>query len=131
MKNQISVLLILLHIACLAILTRAQATKTKTPIETCNVPYLTTMMSAGEIKATLTAVFRGNKVDWGIKDANIIIEKYIPLIEHDVQFVRVSQIHFYHSFHDFTCAPLHSKTSGSYFLTKQLLTNLQHIPSGL
>jgi ATP phosphoribosyltransferase len=125
MKNQIS---ILLHIACLAILTRAQATETKTPIETCNVPYLT--MSAGEIKATLTAVFQG-KVDRGIQGANIIIEKYIPLIEHDVQFVRVSQIHFYHSFHDFTCAPLHSKTSGSYFLTKQLLTNLQHIPSGL
>jgi ATP phosphoribosyltransferase len=97
MKNQIS---ILLHIACLAILTRAQATETKTPIETCNVPYLT--MSAGEIKATLTAVFQG-KVDRGIQGANIIIEKYIPLIEHDVQFVRVSQIiDFYHSFHDFT-----------------------------
>jgi hypothetical protein len=59
-------------------------------------------MSAGEIKATLTAVFQG-KVDRGIQGANIIIEKYIPLIEHDVQFVRVSQIiDFYHSFHDVT-----------------------------
>jgi hypothetical protein len=63
MKNQIS---ILLHIACLAILTRAQATKTKTPIETCNVPYLTTMMSAGEIKATLTAVFQGKVLNRAI-----------------------------------------------------------------
>ena len=118
MKNLISVLL---HIACLGTLTRAQA-----PIETCNVPYKT--MSADEIKATLTNVFQG-KVDRGIKDANIMIEKYIPLIEHDVQFVRVSLIHFCHSScHYLTCAT----RSGSYFLTtKQLLNNLQHISSGL
>ena len=56
----------------------------------CNVPYLT--MSAAEVQLTLFTVFQG-KVNMGFNDASMIVDKYIPLIEHDVQFVRVSQIH--------------------------------------
>jgi hypothetical protein len=69
----------------------------------CNVPYLT--MSAAEIQLTLSTVFQG-KVAMGIEDAIIMVQKYIPLIEHDVQFVRVSQIQFCLSLSSCSCTIL-------------------------
>ncbi len=69
----------------------------------CNVPYLT--MSAAEIQLTLSTVFQG-KVAMGIQEAIIMVQKYIPLIEHDVQFVRVSQIQFCLSLSSCSCSIL-------------------------
>ena len=54
----------------------------------CNVPYL--MMDSETIAATLTATFSFKVSQSNVQDANQILDNYIPMIEHDVQFMKVS-----------------------------------------
>ena len=56
----------------------------------CNVPYMT--MTSEEITATLIQVFSIKLDVFGVSDADTIIQDYIPMIEHDVQFMKVSQV---------------------------------------
>ena len=56
----------------------------------CNVPYMT--MTSEEIMATLIQVFSIKRDVFGVSDADTIIQDYIPMIEHDVQFMKVSQV---------------------------------------
>ena len=55
----------------------------------CNVPSL--MMDRETIAATLTATFTFRVSQSNVQDANQILDNYIPMIEHDVQFMKVSQ----------------------------------------
>jgi hypothetical protein len=54
----------------------------------CNVPYF--LMDSETISATLTAIFSAKVSMFGVEDANQILNNYIPMIEHDVQFMKVS-----------------------------------------
>ena len=56
----------------------------------CNVPYTT--MTSEEITVTLIQVFTTKRDVFMVSDANTIIQDYIPLIEHDVQFMKVSRV---------------------------------------
>jgi hypothetical protein len=49
-------------------------------------------MTSEEITATLIQVFSIKLDVFGVSDADTIIQDYIPMIEHDVQFMKVSQV---------------------------------------
>ncbi len=54
----------------------------------CNVPYF--LMDSATIAATITAIFSVKVSDFNVQDANQILNNYIPMVEHDVQFMKVS-----------------------------------------
>ena len=54
----------------------------------CNVPYF--LMDSGTIATTMTAIFSMKLFEFDVQDAQQILDNYIPMIEHDVQFMKVS-----------------------------------------
>ena len=49
-------------------------------------------MTREEIAVTIIQVFSTKRDVFMVSDANTIIQDYIPLIEHDVQFMKVSRV---------------------------------------
>ena len=56
----------------------------------CNERYPAVVMRTKTISATLTEIFSTKVSKHKVQDANQILNNYIPMIEHDVQIMKVS-----------------------------------------